>query len=99
VSWSSVTAFLAAAHGGADPQAARLLAAITAALDAEERLVIEAQKEPSARRLQWLQARSGRPWTPARLAHVEALAFITIRRQLQARGLFASDLRAAPPPR
>jgi hypothetical protein len=75
------------------------LATIKSALDCDAQVVIDAQHEPSPRRLQWLQARTGRPWTAARLAHVEGLTFVAIRRALQSRGLFSSDLRASASPR
>lgn len=99
MSWSSVTAFLAAAQSGADAAAAPILAAIRSGLDDDERLVVDAQPEPSSRRVQWLETRTGRRWTPAQLSHIEGLTFVTIRRELQRRGLFASDPRAAAPPR
>ena len=99
MSWSSVTAFLAAAQSGSDPRAQRALAAIKSELDADAQMVIDAQQEPSTRRLQWLQARTGRPWSAAQLAHVEGLTFVAIRRALQTEGLFSSDLRASASPR
>lgn len=99
MSWSSVTAFVAAAQTGSDPRAQALLVAITSELADDERLVVDAQQEPSGRRVQWLETRTGRRWTPAQLAHVEGLAFVAIRRELQRQGLFASDLRSAAAPR
>lgn len=84
---SSVIAFLARALTDADLRASALLQALD--LDDEAWAAVEAQAAPAAERRQWMAVRSGRPWTEAQLAHVEARAFVAIRRQLQARGLLA----------
>ena len=84
---SSVTAFLARAQSGADREAADLLAALD--LDDEARAAVEAQSVSPAARLQRMEARTGRTWTDAQLAHVESRAMVAIRRQLQAKGLYA----------
>ena len=84
---SSVTAFLARARRGADREAADLLAAFD--LDDDARAAIEAQSGSPAERLQRMEARTGRTWTAAQLAHVESRAMVAIRRQLQAKGLYA----------
>jgi hypothetical protein len=83
---SSVTAFLARALTDADPQAAALLTALD--LDAEARAAVDAQAVPAVERRQWMAERTGREWTQAQFAHVEARTFVAIRRQLQARGLW-----------
>jgi len=84
---SSVTAFLARAQSGGDREAADLLAALD--LDDEARAAVEAQSVSPAARLQRMEARTGRTWTDAQLAHVESRAMVAIRRQLQAKGLYA----------
>jgi hypothetical protein len=84
---SSVTAFLARARSGADREAADLLAALD--LDDDARAAVDAQRVSAAARRQWLEARTGRVWTAAQLAHVESRALVAIRRQLQAKGLYA----------
>jgi len=84
---SSVTAFLARAQSGADREAADLLAALD--LDDEARAAVEARSVSPAARLQRMEARTGRTWTDAQLAHVESRAMVAIRRHLQAKGLYA----------
>ena len=84
---SSVTAFLARAQSGADREAADLLAALD--LDDEARAAVEAQSVSPPARLQRMEARTGRTWTDAQLAHVESRAMVAIRRLLQAKGLYA----------
>ena len=82
---SSVTAFIARAHSGADPDAAATLAAFD--LDDDARAVLAAQAVPAAQRRRWLESRTGRSWTAGELGHVESRAFTVVRRQLHARGL------------
>jgi hypothetical protein len=84
---SSVAAFLARARPGVDAGAAQLLAALD--LDDEARAVLAAQAEPADQRRGWLERHTGHAWSAARLAHVEARAFVAIRRQLQERGALA----------
>ena len=82
----SVAAFVAryGAGAAADPVAAEILDT----LDAEARVVIDAQAHPVAERRAWLRARSGTEWGEAQLAHVEQRAFVQLRRALQRRGLW-----------
>ena len=85
---ASVVAFVArlSHEATADPAAAEILSA----LDPEARMAIDAQAQPMVARRAWLEARSGEPWSEARLAHVEQRAFIQLRRELQRRGLWQS---------
>jgi hypothetical protein len=92
---SSVIAFLARAERDAD--AAALLASLE--LDDEARVIARAQSVPTAQRLAWMATHTARRWSAADLAHAEARTFVAIRRQLQAKGLFSSDLRASASPR
>jgi hypothetical protein len=78
--FSSVLVFIAAAER--DPAAA----AVVAGLDAEVRWVVAAQAQPAASRRDWLRQHTGQEWSESRLAHLEQLAFIRIRRELQRRG-------------
>ncbi len=83
---SSVTAFVLrhATRPTEDPVALEILSS----LDPEARLVVEAQAVPPAERRAWLRARTGnREWSEAWLRHVEDGAFVTLRRELQGRGL------------
>jgi hypothetical protein len=82
----SVAAFVAryGAGAAADPAAAEILDT----LDAEARLVVDAQAQPLAERRAWLSARSGTAWAEARLSHVEERAFVQLRRELQRRGFW-----------
>ena len=82
---SSVTAFVLrhATRPTDDPVAVDILSA----LDPEARLVIEAQAVPPGERRAWLRARTGRDWSDAWLRHVEDGVFVTLRRELQRRGL------------
>jgi hypothetical protein len=57
-------------------------------LDGQARAAAAAQAIPAQDRLAWMAERTGREWTRAQLAHVEARTFVAIRRQLQARGLW-----------
>ena len=83
---SSVAAFVARymARPADDPVAA----AIVETLDREARLAVEAQALPAPQRRTWLRQRSGRDWSPTWLAHVEARAFVQLRRELQRQGLW-----------
>jgi hypothetical protein len=82
---TSVAAFLARAHAG-EPQARLVYAAMANDLDPEARAAAEAQRIPAAQRRAWMEARTGRPWTAAQLAHLEQCTFVSIRRLLQAAG-------------
>lgn len=84
---SSVAAFIARyVAGGATAQ--RAAATILVALDAEARMVVEAQRLSVGQRLAWLGEQSGHEWTGAGLAHAERRAFVEVRRELQKRGLW-----------
>lgn len=82
----SVAAFVARYGAGvaAEPAAAEILDT----LDAEARLVVDAQAQPLAERRAWLSARSASEWSEARLTHVEQRAFVELRRELQRRGFW-----------
>lgn len=82
---SSVAAFLARVHVG-EPQARLVYAAMANDLDADARAAAEAQQVPVAQRREWMEAKTGRAWTTAQLAHVEQRTFVAIRRLLQAAG-------------
>ena len=83
---SSVAAFVAryVERPADDPVAA----AIVATLDRDARLAVAAQALAPPQRRAWLRERSGNEWSEARLAHVEAHAFVQLRRELQRRGLW-----------
>lgn len=85
---SSVTGFVSrhATRPTDDPVASDILSV----LDPEARLVVEAQAVPPQERRIWLRAHSGRDWSEAWLRHVEDGAFVTLRRELQRRGLLRS---------
>ncbi|HSP95919.1 MAG TPA: hypothetical protein VL049_01565 [Candidatus Dormibacteraeota bacterium] len=80
-----MAAFLARALMG-EGQWRRVFAELD--LDGQARAAAEAQAIPVQDRLAWMAERTGREWTGAQLAHVEARTLVAIRRQLQARGLW-----------
>jgi hypothetical protein len=86
---SSVAAFVARYVAGG-PTEQRAAATVLVALDADARLVVEAQRLPVSRRQAWLREQTGRAWGAAWLAHAEQRAFVELRRELQRRGLWVA---------
>ena len=82
---SSVTAFVS--RHATRPTDDAVASEILSVLDPEARLAVEAQAVPPPERRAWLRAHSGRDWSEAWLRHVEDGAFVTLRRELQRRGL------------
>ena len=85
---SSVAAFVARWLAG-DLAGDRDAAAIVDELDAEARLIVEAQAVEAAARAAWLRERTGSEWSAARITHVEQRAFVELRRALQRRNLWS----------
>jgi hypothetical protein len=81
---TSVAAFVSLYRGGETNETAEIFDR----LDPEERLVLRAWCVDPGDRLGWLRRNSDQEWTPARLEHIEARAFLRLRRELQRRGFW-----------
>lgn len=81
---TSVAAFVLLYGSGSEGEGSEILAG----LEPEERLVLRAWQVDPAERLEWLRRNGVSDWTRAKLEHVEASAFLRLRRDLQRRNLW-----------